>query len=398
MPPKKTAVAKRTIHSQSSWVIHNGNVELAVTELGAHMAPVTFCRDTKYPVQPYYISPWQDEKTTGLAPVLAPLRGDFFCLPFGGNSEPWRGEHHPPHGETSGNQWKFEKAARSGKALTLALSLRTKIRSGSVRREFTLIDNQNAIYCRTQVEGFTGSTPFAHHAILRMPRQEGALRLSTSPFTVGRTYPFPLARPAEGEYQWLATDSPFRSLERVPSIFKHEPPGDCSRFPVRPGFCDLLQQFERAPKHASPVPSWAAVVNTEENWLWFALKNPVLMPGRLFWIENRGRHHSPWNGRNSCLGIEDGCMYFDRGIAESCRPNPISRSGIPTSVRIRRGQTLDVRYIQGAVTVPEGFDRVASVRFSEGEAEFRSSSGHTVAVPVETHFLSAKQMTNGSIL
>ena len=55
------AAEQRVIHSQSSWVIASPQVELAVTKLGAHMAPVTFFRDTAKPVPPYHISPWQDE-------------------------------------------------------------------------------------------------------------------------------------------------------------------------------------------------------------------------------------------------------------------------------------------------------------------------------------------------
>jgi len=40
------------VESQPSWVIGNDEVELAVTELGAHMAPVTFHAATGPPVQP----------------------------------------------------------------------------------------------------------------------------------------------------------------------------------------------------------------------------------------------------------------------------------------------------------------------------------------------------------
>ena len=68
-----------TVASQLSWVIGNDEVELAVTQLGGHMAPVTFCRASGMPIQPYYINPWHDEKPDELpAPVLKPLRGDFF--------------------------------------------------------------------------------------------------------------------------------------------------------------------------------------------------------------------------------------------------------------------------------------------------------------------------------
>ena len=52
------------------------------------MAPVTFFRDSAQPVRPYYVSPWQEEAPSKMpAPVLVSLRGDFFCLPFGGNND-----------------------------------------------------------------------------------------------------------------------------------------------------------------------------------------------------------------------------------------------------------------------------------------------------------------------
>jgi len=376
----------RTIESQPSWTLDNGTVQLAVTQLGAHMAPVRFHAHETTPVQPYYISPWQNENRRGLVPVLAPLRGDFFCLPFGGNQEGFRGEQHPPHGETCGEKWTLGGVTKDGAATTLAIQLKTRVRPGMVRREFTLIDGHNAVYCRAEVDGFHGPSPFAHHAILRLPRREGGLHLATSKFAFGRTYPVPLANPAIGEYQWLARDAVFRSLERVPSIFKGEAPGDCTNFPVRPGFCDLLQQFEK-PRGAAL--SWVAAVNTEENWLWYALKDPRLMPGRLFWIENRGRHNAPWDGRNSCLGIEDGCMYFDRGVAESSRPNPVSRQGVPTCAEFRRGRTFEARYIQGAVKTPAGFDRVARVEFVPEAVIFHGARGRKVKAPVRHEFLRA---------
>jgi hypothetical protein len=264
--------------------------------------------------------------------------------------------------------------------------LETKVRPGIVRRAFTLVDGHNAVYCRTTLEGYKGRMPFSHHAILGTAGPEGTLLVSTSNFLIGRTYPVPSANPAAGEYQFLAPDAAFRSLSRVPSIFRNRPPCDCSSFPVRRGFGDLLQQFEQ-PGRARAIPSWVTAVNIEKGWMWFAFKDPGLMPGRLFWIENHGRHSPPWNGRNSCLGIEDGCMYFDRGIAASARPNPINRSGIPTSLLFPAHRNVEIRYIQGAVRVPRGFDRVKQVRFIQGAAVFQSESGGEVTVPVSHGFL-----------
>jgi hypothetical protein len=60
----------RTEHSQPSFIVSTKQVEVAITQTGAHMAPVTFFRDSGQPIRPYYISPWQDEKPAKMpAPV-----------------------------------------------------------------------------------------------------------------------------------------------------------------------------------------------------------------------------------------------------------------------------------------------------------------------------------------
>ena len=87
----------KTIAGQPCWVAANETVELAVTRLGGHMAPVTFYRGTRKPVRPYYISPWQGEGLKIDEPVLVPLRGDFFCMPFGVGGT-YRGEQYAVHG------------------------------------------------------------------------------------------------------------------------------------------------------------------------------------------------------------------------------------------------------------------------------------------------------------
>jgi hypothetical protein len=383
---KKFRPVEKRIDSQRSWLLRSDCVELAVTRLGAHMAPVRFCLGGRGAVEPYYISPWQNGKPAGLVPVLAPLRGDFFCLPFGSNGEAYRGETHPFHGETSGSLWALDECVRGGCATTLRIRLETKVRPGTVRRAFTLLDGQNVVYCSTMVEGFAGKAPFSHHAILKTEGEAGTLLVSTGKFHLGRTYPVPSADPAGGSYQSLAPDAPFRSLSRVPSIFRNQPPCDCSAFPVRPGFTDLFQQFER-PAAGRQAPSWVAAVNIAEGWLWFALKDPALMPGRLFWIENHGLHGAPWNGRNRCLGIEDGRMYFDRGIAQSCRPNPVNRLGIPTAFDFPGSRAVEIRYIQGAARVPRGFGRVVKARFPGGAAVFYSATGESATIPVRHRFL-----------
>lgn len=79
--------------------IDSGSTEAFVTATGGHVAPVYFHLPGGT-VQPFSIAPWHKETLPGtIPPVLRVLRGDFFCMPFGGNASPFGRETHPPHGQ-----------------------------------------------------------------------------------------------------------------------------------------------------------------------------------------------------------------------------------------------------------------------------------------------------------
>src|SRR5688500_13812239 len=104
----KVKTTKTTILGQPSWRLESNEVEAYVTALGGQLAPVTFDRQNRR-IMPYSVAPWAEEKADPtLPPILKVLRGDFFCMPFGGNEKPWRGERQPAHGETANATWKFE--------------------------------------------------------------------------------------------------------------------------------------------------------------------------------------------------------------------------------------------------------------------------------------------------
>lgn len=387
------AAALREIHAQASYVLANDDVEVAVTRLGGHMAPVTFDRRGR-PFQPYHVSPWQDEKLANLpAAVLVPLRGDFFCLPFGGNGAAYKGERHVPHGETATAPWTFAGRGRGAagggpeNADTLSLALETAVRPGKVTKTIALKAGEPVVYSRHRIEGFAGPTPLGHHATLAMPEQEGAVAVSVSPFTLGMTNPGVFSDPANGEYQALAMGASFTDLARVPSLFKAPAEVDCSRFPVRRGYADLILVVADTAKLGGG-PAWTTAVNGAEGWVWFAVRDPSVLPATAFWIENRGRHGSPWNGRNNCLGLEDVCGYFADGLVASVEPNTLSKQGIRTAVELDAAKPTEIRYAQGAARVPAGFDRVARIDFSQpGKMTLVAASGAAVVVPIDHAWL-----------
>lgn len=375
------------IHSQPCWTLDNDDIQVAVTRLGGHMAPVTFDRRSPRPIRPYFISPWQDEGHESFpAAVLTPLRGDFFCLPFGGNGEPEDGRRHEPHGETATGNWSFDGRDRLADGTQrLSLSLETRVRPGHVLKELTLRPGQPAVYIRHHVEGFVGPAPVGHHATLSMPDREGAILVSTSPFHIGMTNPGLFSDPISREYQFLAVGEPFDDLTRVPTLFRQPTVADCTRFPTRRGYADLLAIVADSSR-LEGCPAWTAAVDTDEGWCWFSLRDPQVLPTTLFWIENRGRHGFPWNGRNNCLGLEDVCAAFADGIAASRQSNPLSALGVPTTIAFNADQPKDFRSIQGAIRIPSGFDLVATIRFERDGIVLVARSGSTVTVPIDWRF------------
>jgi hypothetical protein len=372
-----------TIASQPSWILENRDVRLAVTRHGGHMAPVEFLRAAGRPVQPYHVSPWQNEHRADLpAPVLASLRGDWFCLPFGGNSAEFRGEKHPPHGEVAGAPWTHVDTRHADGRHTLVLAFEPQARRGRIDKELTLVDGHDAVYSRHVVSGFAGPAPCGHHATLAMPDAEGVFRVSTGPIEFGSTNPTRFSDPANGEYQSLAIAAPFTDLAHVPLLERGAGTADLTRLPARRGYADLVQVV-----NTPEGIGWTCAVRTDEGWLWYALKDPKVLRSTLFWIENRGRHGSPWLGRNNCLGLEDVTAFFAEGLAASAGSNLLTRRGIPTALVFSADTPTEIRYIQGVARVPEGFGKVVTAEFAPGQVTFVDEGGRRTAVAVNHRFL-----------
>ena len=377
----------RSVHSQPSAILATKDVEVAVTTRGGHMAPVTFFRSSDRPVQPYSVSPWQDEAPLPMpAPVLVTLRGDFFCMPFGGNSAEVAGEKHPPHGEIVGELWEVVGTKQAGDVSTLTMEIDTKVRKGRVIKELSLVDGQNAVYSRHTIEGFAGRAPLGHHATLAMPEKEGAVRIATSPIRFGMTCPGVFSDPKQREYQALLPGAKWTDLAKVPVAWKGAADADLTRLPGRYGYADLVQLVNESTEKTGG-PAWTTATFPADGYLWFALKDPAVLTTTVFWMENHGRHGHPWNGRNNCLGIEDATAFFADGLAASVSDNLLSKEGIATAVTLTADKPTTVNYIQGVVRIPEGFENVKTLEFAPGEVTFVSTTGKRVTAPVRHEFL-----------
>jgi len=365
---------------QDAWKLSNGETELALTVNGGHMAPVKFFAESDTPIEPYYVSPWQEESEPIDGPgVLTSLRGDFFCMPFGGDNS-FKGEVHPPHGEVSESQWQYVDHS-SGSESFIELKLRTQIRSGDVTKRISLKPGQSALYISHRIEGFAGPVTLGHHAIMPGDRTH---YLSTRPLITGITDTAP-PPPSSGEHNSLPPGAFFDKLSAVPTIWKNPASTDCSVFPAREGFVDIIQLFPEPP--AGKEPMWFAAVVPEHGYLWYSLKSPEVLPSTVLWQENRGRHGAPWNGRNRCLGIEEVLAHLATGLKVSVDNNALTDRGLRTSMELDGVTPLNVKNIQGVCRIPEGFDKVADVSFGPGLVEFRSDAGPAAEAAIDWEFV-----------
>ncbi len=373
---------EQVVSGQPSWVLENRNVRLVVTQRGGMTAPVTFYRDTKQQVEPYYVSPWQEEKLKLDEPVLIPLRGNFFCLPFGAAGS-YKKEQFVTHGEPASAQWTGTEAEADGPVVTLSAKMKTKARPGSVRKRISLVEGHNVLYVQHIVEGYSGRMPLGYHSTLKGDEREDAILLSFSPYQFGLTSIPPSPFTAGGEYFSLQAGKQFKSLAKVPTTWKDQPFDRCDSFPRRRGFADIIQIYAKPRKK----PGWSAAVRPADGYLWFALKDISVLPSTVLWLENHGRHQSPWNGRNCCIGLEDVCSYMADGLGPSIQKNPASEAGIATTMNLSPKKPTVVNYIEGVVKIPRGFDRVAKVAFSTAGVEFTSESGKSVKAAVHYDFV-----------
>ena len=372
------------VKGQPSWRLANRNVEAFVTELGGHLGPVTFSlRGRK--IQPFSVAPWAEEKTEPSLPaIIKALRGDFFCLPFGGNATPYRKEKHPVHGETANAHWQLASLTKDAGQTVLHLSLATKVRRGHVDKILMLRDGQNLVYSKHIVSNMSGPMSPGHHAMLKFPEAPRSGVLSTSPFVYGEVFPGVFELPEKGGYSSLSPGAQFDSLERVPALDGGT--ADLTLYPARRGFEDLVMIVSD-----TNVPfAWVATVFSKERYVWFALKNPNVLRQTVFWLSNGGRHYPPWSGRHvNVMGIEDVTACFHYGLAESAAGNPIAAKGFPTCLSLNPRRPTVIPYIMGVAEIPRGFDRVAAIEPGpDGQSiRLQSRAGKQISVAVSLDFL-----------
>lgn len=370
-------------YGQPSWALRNREVALWVTQKGGMLAPATFRLSDGRKVEPFAIAPWATEKfPPGLPPLLHALRGDFLCAPFGGNGTKWRGEQHPPHGESANSDWTFAGASLEGDASTLHLRLATQVRRGVIDKRVSLRRGHSAIYCEHLLSDFSGPMSIGTHPCVRVPGAEGTARVSVGGWAWGQVLPVPFENPKTGGYSALKTGARFKSLDKVP--LANGGTTDLTHYPAREGFDDLVMLVGKPGR----TLGWSAVTFSEERWVFLQLKNPSVLRHTMLWHSHGGRHYAPWNGRHrNVIGLEEATAYFHLGQAESARANPVRRAGYPTTINLSPKKPLRVATIFAAGIVPKGFDCVTDVQSAAGGIVLTATNGKTAHLALDASFL-----------
>lgn len=358
------------VHGEASHHLSTPELDLFVTARGGHMAPVVFHLDG-CDVSPYSVSPWQPADFPTQPDLLAVLRGDFFCLPFGGQL------HGPPHGDPANAEWLI--ASISGRSITMRQ--KTSDTGAVVEKILSTRADHHAVYIEHRISELAGDYNYGTHPILDLSAMpEGAARISVSPFTWASVFPGKFFDPANGEQQALKPGAEFTDLKMVQLAAGGTT--DLTRYPARAGNDDLVMMVSEAP-HAGEPFAWSAAVM--DGWMWFSLKNPADFPATLFWMSNGGRSGPPWNSRHTGrIGIEEVCSYFSNGVDESRKASP----GFPVTRKFDAHETVSLKVVQGVAAVPQDFGMATSIRpVGENSVAIIGESGKEIIIPIEWEFV-----------
>jgi hypothetical protein len=368
-------------HGQPSYLLKNDQVTVHVTVQGGHLT-ATFNEI----ISPFFTAPWCSEADIGdIDPIIKVLRGDFFCMPFGANVEPYEGQNHPVHGKTANDCWEWVDVDNSNPEKALRLKMDLNADGSAVDKIIRLRDGEPVVYSEHVVTGFEGKSPVGHHATLQFPTEPGAGMVDMTEPVCGFTPPAPIEDPAMGGYSLLKPGEEISDRTNAPCCDGGR--ADLTRYPTRKGYEDVVIFVSDASKEFV----FAAASFPDEGYLFFQLKDPRVLAETLFWLSNGGRHYAPWNGRiKGVLGMEEITGFFHYGIKESVQPNFLQQRGAKTFLEFKKDQPTSIKVIMGVVPIGKDFGGVQDItRSSDGEITILGKGSETIAVPCNLDFLVA---------
>lgn len=314
---------------------------LTVQRHAAMLAPLTFLLPDGRQISPMHVAPWAEKPVAATLPgILARLRGEWPCVPFGyaiedatapaewarfnGASEP--GEEI--HGHSSNCNWDWVDGNGTSLKLTIDYPVESPVRR--LHRTVAPDPDAPAVDMGLTIEIREDCRlPIGLHPTFRLPLDAQQAVIEPGPFTDGRTFPGTV----EPSAPLFAIDQRFQSLTEVP--MRTGGTMDASRLPFPVDTEELLQL--NGLDHV-------ALANEAERYRVKLSWNKAHFPSLLLWMSNCGRTAEPWNGRHVALGMEPICSPFGLGPASARADNPIAKSGTPTAHDFRAGEVFTTHY------------------------------------------------------
>lgn len=313
-------------------------------------------------ISPLHKAPWVGELETmpeGTPPHIAWLAGDFFCAPFGKESE-----GTALHGWPANANWLIEQ--HQPRKLTARLG--HVVQGATVQKHLQVRNYHPFVYQTHTFIGGEGTVPVANHANVSVPN--GAT-ISTSRKRVWETPADPQeSDPNRGRSQ-LLYPAQSDDLVRFPGT---EHAVNLAQYPWGPEHEDFVMALD-----AEAGLGWTAVVRPHEGDLFLSLRNAGELPMTMLWHSNAGRDYAPWSSRHTgCLGVEEGAAAY----LLSCS----SEADLVGPGALTLGGRTRVRHVIGAVAWSTG-EPVADAKLSRHSITISGAKGTTLNVPLDTKFL-----------
>lgn len=322
------------------WAVQWAHGSFSLHARGGMLGDTSFRLGDGRRVKPFYEAPWLNEPGPVEPELLAGMRNEFPCAPFGGLYEPeglvaeWRttasseiSEGDGPlsdsdlllHGYCGANDWQL--VSRTDNSVKIAIDypdtspIRRITRTVSADPAAPAIDFSIIIEARQ-----TCRRPIGVHPNISLPNFSGALEIKPAGFEFGMVHPF---GPEPGVSR-AVPGAVFGDLAAVPLTA-----GGTARFDRLPFAYDTEETLQLCGCEGS-----VELVNSETEAGYRLSWDASVLPCLLLWISNRGRAYAPWNNRNLCVGVEPMSGAFDLGSRASIADNPINERGVRTAVTL----------------------------------------------------------------
>lgn len=313
-----------------------------VSSLGGMVGPAVFLLENGRQVSPLYVAPWWNEpESLELDGMHRNLRGEWPCVPFGYpvDRDSFPAEWQPAlpvddhvddvHGYGSNYNWTF--LGVDGDA-EIVMEIIYPAAHPVRRLERRIRPSQGAgleIDLVIEVKR-NCSLPVALHWCFALPETPAQAQLMPGRFASGVTYPASLAPGAE----LFTPGRSFSDLAHVPTRIGVA--ADATKLPFD-GPVEELLQINGTDGHFS-------LLNRHDAYRVDLTWPADTLPSVLLWYSNKGRQFAPWHGRNLCIGIEPCRSAFGMSPATCSQPNPLSESGVATSLDLQAGNECRFTY------------------------------------------------------